>query len=163
MWTQTHIYWWRQHFVNWSSKGVPFTNGKCRYISVSHMINYIYRKMMLCIVRIFCATGTKWCIFGPGIIYLKAMLCRHLKNLPGIYWLHDMGTLPAVLVFCEVWRILPTKGQYISQMAKTLGSTSIRRRSDTFASDRYIIDVDPKVFPICVVPGFVVLFVVSMN
>ena len=32
--------------------------------------------------------------------------------------------------------------------SKTLGSTSIRYRSDAFASDRHLIDVDPMVFPI---------------
>ena len=36
----------------------------------------------------------------------------------------------------------------ITQIARTLGSTSIRYRSDTFASDRYLIDADPKVFAV---------------
>ena len=33
-------------------------------------------------------------------------------------------------------------------IAKTLGSTSIKHLSDTFASDRYLIDVDPRVYAI---------------
>ena len=33
-----------------------------------------------------------------------------------------------------------------TQITKTLGSPSIRRRSDTFASDRCLIDGDPMVF-----------------
>ena len=37
-----------------------------------------------------------------------------------------------------------------TQTAKFIGSTSIRYRSDTFASGRYLIDVDPKVFAIWV-------------
>ena len=37
---------------------------------------------------------------------------------------------------------------YISQIAKTMGSTLIRYRSDTFASDRYLIDIDPTIFAI---------------
>ena len=35
-----------------------------------------------------------------------------------------------------------------SQTAKTFGSPSIRYRADTFALDRYLIDVDPRVFAI---------------
>ena len=35
-----------------------------------------------------------------------------------------------------------------SQITKTPGSTSIRYRSDTKVSDRYLIDVDPRVFAI---------------
>ena len=34
----------------------------------------------------------------------------------------------------------------ISQIAKIIGSTTIKHRSDTSASDRCLIDVDPKVF-----------------
>ena len=34
------------------------------------------------------------------------------------------------------------------QIATTLGSTSIRYRSDTFASDRYLIDIDQWAFAI---------------
>ena len=37
-----------------------------------------------------------------------------------------------------------------TQIAKSLESTSIRHRSDTFASDRCLIDVDPRVFAISV-------------
>ena len=37
-----------------------------------------------------------------------------------------------------------------SRIAKTLGSTSIKYRSDTFASDWYMIDIDPRVFAIWV-------------
>ena len=33
-------------------------------------------------------------------------------------------------------------------IAKTIGSTLIRHRSDIFASDRYLIDVDPRVYAI---------------
>ena len=36
------------------------------------------------------------------------------------------------------------------QIVKTLGSTSIWYRSDTFVSDRYLIDVDQRVFAIWV-------------
>ena len=36
----------------------------------------------------------------------------------------------------------------VTQIAKTIGSTSIRHRSHTFVSDRYLIDVDPSVFAI---------------
>ena len=35
-----------------------------------------------------------------------------------------------------------------TQIAKTLGSMSIRYRSDANVSDRYLIDVDPRVFAI---------------
>ena len=35
-----------------------------------------------------------------------------------------------------------------SQTAKTIGSTSIRHRPDTFSSDRYLPDVDPELFVI---------------
>ena len=38
----------------------------------------------------------------------------------------------------------------ITQIARTPGSTSIRHRSDTFASDRWLIDIDPMVFDIWV-------------
>ena len=37
-------------------------------------------------------------------------------------------------------------GIILPQRAKTLGSTSIRYPSDTFASDRCLFDVDPRVF-----------------
>ena len=33
-------------------------------------------------------------------------------------------------------------------MAKTIGSIPIRYRSDTFASDRYQTDIDPRAFAI---------------
>ena len=39
----------------------------------------------------------------------------------------------------------------ISHIAKTLGSTSSRHRHDTFASDRCLIDIDPRIFAIWVV------------
>ena len=35
-----------------------------------------------------------------------------------------------------------------SHIARTLGTTSIRHRSDAFASNRCLIDIDPWVFPI---------------
>ena len=35
-----------------------------------------------------------------------------------------------------------------SQIAQTLGSTLIRYRSDSFASDRYLIDIDMRAFAI---------------
>ena len=38
-----------------------------------------------------------------------------------------------------------TPGLYFTQRAKTLGSTSIRHRSDTFASERSLIGVNPRV------------------
>ena len=37
---------------------------------------------------------------------------------------------------------------FISQIAETLESTLIRHRSDSLASDRYLIDVDPNAFAI---------------
>ena len=41
------------------------------------------------------------------------------------------------------WRVLLLEVSHVStQIAKTVGSTSIRYRSDTFASDRYLIDID---------------------
>ena len=43
----------------------------------------------------------------------------------------------------------PFMGKTIStQIAKALGSTSIRHPSDTFTSDRYLIDIDPMAFAI---------------
>ena len=39
-------------------------------------------------------------------------------------------------------------GMQSSQIAKTLGLTLIRHRSDAFASDRWLIDVDLRVFAI---------------
>ena len=41
-----------------------------------------------------------------------------------------------------------SKCSYISQITKIMGSTSIRYRSDTFAADRNLIDIDRTVFPI---------------
>ena len=43
-------------------------------------------------------------------------------------------------------------GQYcinstLSQITQTLGSTSIRYRSDAKVSDRYLIDIDPQITP----------------
>ena len=40
---------------------------------------------------------------------------------------------------------------YYNQIAMTIWSTSIRHRSDTFASDRCLIDIDPMVFATWVV------------
>ena len=40
------------------------------------------------------------------------------------------------------------KHSKIAQIAKILGSTSVRHRSDTVVSDRCLIDVDPSVFVI---------------
>ena len=37
-------------------------------------------------------------------------------------------------------------GSITTQIAKTIGSTSIRHLSDTFASNPYLIDVDPRDF-----------------
>ena len=39
----------------------------------------------------------------------------------------------------------------IIQIAKTIGLTSIRYQSDAKVSDRYLIDIDPMVFAICVI------------
>ena len=47
---------------------------------------------------------------------------------------------------CFVFNIITDN--WIGQIAKTLGSTSTRYRSDTFASDRCLIDVAPSVFAI---------------
>ena len=42
---------------------------------------------------------------------------------------------------------------YVTQIAKILGSTSIKCQSDTFTSDRYLIDIDQRAFAIWVVRG----------
>ena len=44
--------------------------------------------------------------------------------------------------------LIEAMGLLGSQIAKTLGSTSLRYRSDTFALDRYLIDVDQRAFDI---------------
>ena len=45
----------------------------------------------------------------------------------------------------------------ISQIARSLGSTSIRHRSDTFASDRCLINVGPRLFAICDVKMYAIM------
>ena len=51
------------------------------------------------------------------------------------------GNSPGKLMY--KWRVLLLEVSHVStQIAKTVGSTSIRYRSDTFASDRYLIDID---------------------
>ena len=54
---------------------------------------------------------------------------------------------------CLIWLQLVPEGLHIygyhilfAQITKTLGSTSIRHRSDTFSSDRCLVNVDPRVF-----------------
>ena len=54
---------------------------------------------------------------------------------------------------CLIWLQLVPEGLHIygyhilfAQITKTLGSTSIRHRSDTFSSDRCLVNVDPMVF-----------------
>ena len=45
-----------------------------------------------------------------------------------------------------------------AQIAKTLGFTLIRYRSDAFVSDRYLIDINPKAFAIWVrIPGTIIM------
>ena len=60
--------------------------------------------------------------------------------------------LAAVLIYssvvchCEVFLTFCSNGYSLSQTAKSLGSTLIRYRSDTL--DRYLIDIDSRVFAI---------------
>ena len=45
----------------------------------------------------------------------------------------------------DICTTMPWYIKELSQIAKTLRSTLIRYRSDTFVSDRYLIDIDPRV------------------
>ena len=56
-------------------------------------------------------------------------------------------------VWCEItYLFLNFNGCTVEyQIPKTLGSTSIIYRSDAFASDRYLIDIDPRAFAFRVV------------
>ena len=38
--------------------------------------------------------------------------------------------------------------KFVNQISETIGTTLIKHRPNTFASDRYLIDVDPRVFAI---------------
>ena len=51
---------------------------------------------------------------------------------------------PSTVNARDYWNLI----SQITKIAKTLGSTSIRHRSDTKVSDRCLIDVDPRVFAI---------------
>ena len=67
---------------------------------------------------------------------------RHKYYVKTTFWRNNY----VFITLCVCW-IAPTGA---SQIAKTLGSTSIKHRPDTFASDRYLIDVDPTVVAIWV-------------
>ena len=54
------------------------------------------------------------------------------------------------------WTKCHSVHQYPAQITWTLGWISIRHRSDTFASDRLLIDVDPRVFAICEVSSMLI-------
>ena len=93
------------------------------------------------------------CIWSEGYdIGVETPLC--IVNLLYIFFLKEYSLSHTLFLWVS---LLFGSGRppvrRASQMAKTLGATSIRYRSDAFASDRDLIDIDPTVFAIWLLPS----------
>ena len=94
-------------------------------------------------------------LFGLDTDHATDWMARQYFNVTRLLGIWDMAPggycMTTLLVHIHPNQVTATHFKMGFHIAKTLGSTSIRYRSDTFASDRYLIDIDLRAFGICVI------------